>query len=96
MANMSLVQTVVTLSPGVVTSIIPRNALRNYLCIQNVGSNDLQFGFTNTLVAGNGTTLSPGGLGKQGGFFLWERNWVPDNSIYAVSTTGTTIIVLEG
>lgn len=96
MANMSLTQTAVTLSAGVVTAILPRNDQRNYLCLQNVGSNDLQFGFVSTLTAGNGTTLSPGGLGKQGGFFLWDGNWIPANSIYAVSTSGTTIIAVEG
>jgi hypothetical protein len=97
MANMNLVQTVVTLSAGVATKIINRNDLRLYLSLQNVGAADLQFGFDNTLTSGNGTTLSPGSGGnKQGGFFIWNDQNIPSNAIYAISAVGTTIAVLEG
>lgn len=95
MANMDLKQTVAAVTSSVAL-VVPRKIERNYLCIQNVGSNDLTFGFDNTITSGNGTVLSPGGLGKQGGFFIWEKNFIPANPIYAISAAGSTIIVLEG
>lgn len=96
MANGTLKQTVVTVA-NAATLIVGRNDTRNYLCIQNVGANDINIGFEpGTVTAGNGTTLSPGGLGKQGGFFLWDGDFIPTNPIYAISAVGSTVVVLEG
>jgi hypothetical protein len=92
--NVDITQVAVTLASGTTTQILPRNETRVYLCIQNVGANDLQIGFSSTLAAGLGVTLSPGGLGAQGGFFVWDSNgFVPTNPVYAVSASGSTIVV---
>ena len=96
MSQVQLTQTVVTLSAGITTFILGSNNQRNYLLIQNVGQNDLQIGFNNSLTAGNGTTLSPGGLGAQGGSILFDQTYIPQNTIYAVSAIGSTIVILEG
>lgn len=87
-------QTVATVTSAA-TEIVKRNVQRNYLCVQNVGTNDLTIGFTSTITDGNGTVLSPGGIGKQGGFFEWKE-FIPTNPVYAISAAGTTIVVLEG
>ena len=97
MANGTLTQTVAAVA-NTASLVVGRNDTRNYLCIQNVGANDINIGFDPNAkpTAGNGTTLSPGGLGKQGGFFIWEKNYIPTNPIYAISAAGSTIVVLEG
>jgi hypothetical protein len=73
--------------------LLPRNPKRNYLCIQNIGTSDLSFGFNSAIISG--TTLSPGSAGKQGGFFIWEHA-VHTGSVYAFSASGTTCAVMEG
>jgi hypothetical protein len=91
--NCDITQVAITLASSAAVQVLPRNESRIYLCVQNVGANDLQIGFSSTLASGLGVTLSPGGLGSQGGFFVWDSNgFVPTNPIYAVSAVGTTIV----
>jgi hypothetical protein len=95
MANGALTKTakVATAAPQLV---VPGNSLRNYLLIENAGANDLEFGFDASLAVGAGIVLSPGGIGKQGGFLVWDGNFIPTNPIYVISAAGSTIVVLEG
>jgi hypothetical protein len=94
--NMSLRQTAVALSAGQSKLILPANQRRGYLLIENVGANDLTLGWDSAPVAGLGTTLSPGGLGSQGGSLEFKTPGpVPTNAIYAISASGSTIVASE-
>lgn len=90
-----LVQTVLS-NLTTVQRVVPTNTERNYLMIQNIGSVDVTIGFTSDLTAGNGITLSPGGLGSQGGYLIWEKEFIPTNPIYAAAATAGTVVVMEG
>lgn len=97
--NMSLRQTVVVLAPGVAPAqpIIPVNLRRAYLLIENIGAADFNLGWDIAPAAGQGTTLSPGGLGRQGGFLEFKAPCpIPTNAILAISATGSTIVISEG
>jgi hypothetical protein len=95
MANGALTKTSLV-ATAVAKQVIPGNSLRNYLLIENVGTNDLEFGFDSSLAVGSGIVLSPGGLGKQGGFLVWDGNFIPTNPIWVISAVGSTITILEG
>lgn len=95
MTNGALVKKTVVATAGT-QLVVGGNSLRNYLLIENAGAADLEFGFDSTLAVGTGIVLSPGGLGKQGGFLVWDGNFIPTNPIYVISATGSTIVVLEG
>ena len=93
--NGSLTKTSVAVN-ATAQRIIAGNSLRNYLLIENSGTGDIEFGFDSTLVVGAGVVLSPGGLGKQGGFLVWDGNFIPTNAIWVVSSAGSTVTILEG
>ncbi len=97
MANGSLNKTSVAIvAAAAARPVVPGNSLRNYLLIENAGTADLEFGFDSGLAVGTGIVLSPGGLGKQGGFLVWDGNFIPTNPIYVISQLGSTVVVLEG
>jgi hypothetical protein len=89
------IQTVTALS-AVPQLVVPLRTERMYLCVQNVGASDLALGFISSW-NGAGATLSPGGLGRQGGFFVWQKNYIPTNGIHAcsLSSAGSTIAIIE-
>lgn len=95
--NMSLRQTVVVLGAGVATQIVASNLRRAYLLIEDIGANDINLDYDKAPVAGLGTTLSPGGLGKQGGFLEFKVPCpIPTNAVWAISAAGSTIALTEG
>ena len=91
--NMNVTQSVVTLAAGVSTTVVPAVALgRNYLAIMNIGANEASLGFSATAVAGAGWPLYASG----GGYTMTNGEGVPTNLITAISTLGTTLVVLVG
>lgn len=94
--NMSLRQTVVVLAAGVPQLILATNMRRAYLLIEDIGGADINLGWDAAPGAGLGTTLSPGGLGKQGGFLEFKAPCpIPTNALWAISAAGSTIVVSE-
>lgn len=90
--------TAITVSAATTTLIVGRNTGRQYLAIQNTGVNPVSFGFVaeSPAAAGAGISLDPASAaGGQGGSWEWVDT-VPTNPIYAYSTTGTTVVVVEG
>lgn len=87
-----LVQRVVTLAAGVSTEIAPAAIGRNYLGIMNIGTGDASLAFSATAVAGQGWLVASGG----GGMTFTNAEGVPSNQVTAISTAGTTIVILEG
>jgi hypothetical protein len=90
----------VALPAGVSKAVVPPNNERVYLLIQNTGVNPItiSFGPANA-VAGNGLSLDGAtAAGGQGGTISWDTQFgaVPQNPIHAISTAGSTIIVIEG
>lgn len=90
------IQTVATLSTAW-QLIAPIRAGRAFLSIENIGASDIAVGFSSTWSGAAGTVLSPGGLGAQGGFFVWESGYIPCNPIYAVllSSAGSAVSIIE-
>lgn len=89
--------TSVTLVAATARLVVAANPYRQYLFIQNTGATGpLTIGFDSTPTAGAGPSLDPAtGAGGQGGA-LEYINRVPTNAIYAISTAGTTMTVIEG
>lgn len=95
--NMTLRQTVVALAAGVPLPIVAANTRRAYLLIENIGAGDFNLGWDAAPQPLLGTTLSPGGLGKQGGFLEFKAPCpIPVNAIFAISVAGSTIAISEG
>jgi hypothetical protein len=68
------------------TQVLQVNANRNYLLIQNTGSNPIVVSFDNV---NPGFTIASGGS--------WEPGHAPINSVYLKSSTSTsTAVVVEG
>jgi hypothetical protein len=96
MANGSLTLSVFP-TAVVPVQVLPGNSLRNYLLIQNIGEVDIMFGFDASITPSHGVTLSPGGsAGGQGGFLLWQDNFIPSNPIWVCSANASSVAVLEG
>ena len=91
----TLTQTVAT-ATSTAKSVLSSNPNRNYLSIENIGSNDVSIGFNGNVIAGGGIVLSPGAPGNQGGSFLWDGPTVPSNEIWIISASGSTVLILEG
>lgn len=96
-AGMQIKQTVLTLTAATDTPLVVFNPMRKYLAIANIGTGLATLGFDAVAVANSGYPMSPAAsLGAQGGGLVWEAGAVPFNGIHAISTAGTTIVVLEG
>lgn len=97
--GLTLTQTTVTLTAATDTTVVAANASRKYLAlaVTNTGDvNGMTFDGT-AAVAGTGWPLGGASVaGKRGDGFVWEGDGVPTNAIHAISTAGTTIVVLEG
>ncbi|MET4190714.1 MULTISPECIES: hypothetical protein [unclassified Bradyrhizobium] len=89
---------VYVLAPGVARQIAAQNKGRRYLLVQNVGNaNPATIKTdTNPSAQADGMGLDPAttAAGGQGG--SWEPAMVPSNAINAISTLGTTLVVIEG
>ncbi|MCA6108101.1 hypothetical protein [Bradyrhizobium cenepequi] len=76
---------------------VPGNSLRNYLLIQNIGGDNIVVGFDSSVTPETGIILAPGGTaGGQGGFFLWQDDFIPSNPIWVCSINPSSVAVLEG
>lgn len=83
------------LAAGVRQLVLPANSNRKYLLLQNTGGAPASFGGADVVAGGGFVSLDPPtALGGQGGSMEFTRA-VPSNAIYAISTTGTTIVVSE-
>lgn len=98
--NLSLPVTqgvVVVAAGGAPVEILAAKTGRRYLAIVNVGLGRATLGFGAAAAVGQGWPLEPAGeLGGQGGGYIAEAGGVPNNALFAASTQGTTLIVLEG
>lgn len=85
-----------TLAPGAPVQIVPLRRDRATLFLQNTGTNALTIGFGEAPVAGKGMTLDPASAanGQGGAFYVDQR--APIDAVFAVSTAGTSIVVIEG
>jgi hypothetical protein len=95
-----------TLAPNVAQQITGANSNRLELTIQNTGTGNVTIGF-GSAPTGAGMGLSLDGAstaGGQGGTRLWGLStkphtlpdeWVPGNSIWALSAAGSTVVVVE-
>lgn len=92
-----LKQTVVTLTATVDNTIVAANPLRKYLAIINIGTGLATLAFDAAATAGSGWPLSEAAsAGEQGGAIIFEASAMPLNAIHAISTAGTTLVVIEG
>lgn len=99
MATAHLVQTNITLSAGVASgAIVPASTARVSLTIQNTGTGSATIGFGSAPTAGLGLSLDPASAAAgQGGSRVWDgSDRVPSDAIYAISTAGTTLTIIEG
>ena len=96
-AGMSINQTVVTLTANTDAKIVSANANRRYLAICNIGTNVAALAFDVAAVAAQGWPLAAAPVaGEQGGTLIFEASGVPLQAVHAISTAGTTLIVMEG
>jgi hypothetical protein len=92
-----LKQSVVTLTATVDNTIVAANPLRKYLAIVNIGTGLVTLAFDQAAVAGSGWPLAAaGGAGQQGGAIVFEASALPMNAIHAISTAGSSVVVIEG
>lgn len=100
MARVAMTGTSVALSAATPTRVLAANNQRQYLALQNAGgTNPLTVAFSKTIVAGAGVNLDPASAADgQGGSVVWDGNVgsVPSGEIWAISTSGSTISIVEG
>lgn len=86
-------QTTYTLVAATSTLIAAADNRRGYLAILNRGAGDADIGLGEAAVAGAGWPLYAGGGG-----FTWteQKAFAPVGEVYAISTAGTTLVVMEG
>jgi hypothetical protein len=95
-SSLPLTQTVVTLAAGV-DATLGSSRSRRYLCLMNIGTGLVTLGFDQTAAAGTGWAIEGASVaGHQGGSMCWESAIVAQSTVHAVSTAGTTVVVLEG
>lgn len=91
--QVAITQTVVTLTAATDTAL-NLDPFDKSLCLQNIGAHDATLAFNGTAaVAGQGWDLSStaGANAK-----CWDSGTVPSGIVHGISTSGTTIVVLEG
>lgn len=95
---LTITQTVVTLAAATNTQLLAANASRRYLLIVNIGTGDawLAFGSTAAVAATGYPLPAAAAAGGQGGGYSCDASTVPSGAIQAISTAGTTLVVLEG
>jgi len=95
--GMAVRQTVVTLTAATDTTVVAANPSRKYLAICNIGTGLASLAFDQAAVAGQGWPLSAAGsAGDQGGAIFFEASMLTRQAIHAISTAGSTVVVLEG
>lgn len=92
-----LKQSVVTLTAATDATVVAANPLRKYLAIANIGTGLATLAFDAAATAGSGWPLAEAAsAGEQGGAIIFEASAMPLNAIHAISTAGTTLVVIEG
>jgi hypothetical protein len=77
--------------------VVSGNTRRNYLLIQNTGLDDIVIGLDPSVTPTTGVVLAPGRAAPgQGGFLLWQDNFIPTNPIWICSVNVSSVAVLEG
>jgi hypothetical protein len=102
--NQTFSSTSYTLAPATPTPLIAANPNRRLLLIQNNGTNPVATKFQSAPTsATDGMTLGAASVsGEQGGMILFSvdgegiDSHVPTDAVYAYSTLGTTVNVIEG
>lgn len=88
-----MIQTVYTLAAATATQIAVTNRARGYLEVVNIGANPATLGFANTITAGQGVPLYANG----GSYYFGDNPaMAPAGEVWAISTAGTTLVVVEG
>lgn len=91
--GMTITSTVVTLTAATDATVAAANPYRKYLAIVNIGgTNPATLNFNAAAVAGQGWLLSTNGTTK----LEFASGVVPVGAVHAISTSGTTLVVLEG
>ena len=88
--SVALKQSVVSLTAATDAPLVAANPLRKYLALQNIGAGDATLAFDVAAVAGQGFLLAAGAT------LTFESTGMPINSIHAISTPGSTVVVVEG
>ncbi len=100
MAQSNFITTAKTLTAATSALLISQNPERTYLLLQNTGTNPASFTFgSGAAVAAAGLSLDPAsGAGGQGGSIVFDSQFgtVPQDAVHAISTSGTTVIAIEG
>ena len=94
-----IVQTSVTLAAATPSGqIVASSNARVSLTIQNTGTGSASIGFGAAATAGAGLSLDPASAaGGQGGSRVWDgSDRIPSDAIHAISTAGTTLVIIEG
>jgi hypothetical protein len=100
------ISTSATLAPNVAQQIVGANQNRYELTLEVTGTNPVTFGFGSAPSApGVGLSLDgASSFGGQGGSKIWALSakphlgpddWVPGQSIWALSAAGSTVVVIE-
>lgn len=78
--------------------VVPASNSRVSLTIQNTGTGAVTIGFGSAPTAGISLSLDPASAAAgQGGSRVWDgTDRIPSDSIWAFSTAGSTIVVMEG
>lgn len=78
--------------------LAPLRPSRSHLSLQNIGTGDLTVGFESAaLTSGAGWVVPPAAAnGQAGGSLVFSDKTTPYDSVFAVSTAGTTVVVMEG
>ena len=96
-SGMSVTQTVQTLTATIDKTLVAVNPNRKYLAIANIGTGLVSLAFDTAAVAGSGWPIAPAaGAGQQGGEMVWEASSITTQAVHAISTAGSTVVVLEG
>ncbi len=99
MAVAHIVQTPITLAAATPSgAIVAANNARVSLTIQNTGTGSASINFGSAATAGSGLSLDPASAaGGQGGSRVWDgSDRIPSDAIHAISTAGTTLVIIEG
>lgn len=93
----NITQTIVSIPAATSSPVIAANRSRRFLGIQNIGTDRANLGFAGSATVDSGWALASGGAaGDQGGALtLSSTEAVHTGAIYAYSTAGTTLVVLE-
>ena len=96
--SVTVTQTVYTLTAATDKALntVPTSGAR-MMCIQNIGTGLVTLAFGTAAVAGSGWGLNAAaGAGQGGGQLCWNSSTVPRDTLHAISTAGSTVVVLVG